>query len=241
MSLSRFGKPVLNLALLLALAAGWPGTGAASPEFSSDSEHRGVVSIDAFQIFPENRPGNAVYLKNRLVVSLPEQTIVTIKPLPAEGRFVYLSRNVFGNTELGVHLPPTDPAPRVKKIAEGVYYAVMLMEGIAFKKVFRIVQENTIEDVLPTSKTADGITAGGRGLLFYHVASASTTEEDGRTVYQFALRLHLLMYEEERLRNLDYPIINTLPRLKLAWKDDSSVQYQLADGRVEVLSLAQFQ
>ena len=74
-------------------------------------------------------------------------------------------------------------------------------------------------DVLPRSKTADGMTPGEFGLLFYHVSGAETSEQDGQTIYQFNLKLHLLMYEEERLRNLDYPVTNTLPRLKLAWKN----------------------
>ncbi|MCZ6728306.1 MAG: hypothetical protein O7C61_01225, partial [SAR324 cluster bacterium] len=118
---------------------------------------------------------------------------------------------------------------------------VIVMEEIVYKKICRIVQDDTIEDLLPRSKTADGVTAGEPGVLFYHVASANTVEQDGRTIYQFSLRLHLLLFNEERLRNLDYPIVNTLPRVKLSWKDDTSVEYQLADGTVEALSLAQFQ
>ncbi|MCZ6473970.1 MAG: hypothetical protein O6934_11070 [SAR324 cluster bacterium] len=180
-------------------------------------------------------------MNNRMVVSLKEQTIISIKPLPVEGRFVYLSRNVFGNLNLGIYLPATDPAPRVRKIAEGVFYTVIVIEEIVYKKIYRIVQDDTIVDLLPRSKTADGVTVGETGVLFYHVSSANTVEQDGRTIYQFSLRLHLLLFNEERLRNLDYPIVNTLPRVKLSWKDDTSVEYQLADGTVEALSLAQFQ
>ena len=213
----------------------------ASPALAVDAEHKGIVPFGPYQIFPENRPGNAVYLNNRLVVSVPERAIVQVVPLPKEGRFAYLTQNVFGNAELGVYLPPTDPTPKVKKVAEGFYYVVMVIEGIVYKKLYRIVQDANIVDVLPRSKTADGVVAGEAGVLFYHVAGADTTEQDGRTIYQFRLRLHVLLFQEERLRNLDYPVINTLPRLKLAWKNGSGVEYMLADGRVEVLSLAQFQ
>lgn len=223
------------------LAAVYAHLAWASPALTTDAEHRGIVPFGPYQVFPENRPGNGVYLNDRMVISLPERTIVHVMPFVKKGRFVYLSQNVFGNAELAVHLPPTDPAPRVKKVAEDFYYAVMVMDGIVYKKVYRVVQDSQIVDVLPGSKTAAGVTPGEAGLLFYHVSGASTREQDGETIYEFNLRLHLLMYEEERMRNLDYPVVNTLPRLRLAWKDANSIEYTLADGRVEVLSLAQFQ
>ena len=204
-------------------------------------EHKGIVKAGPYQMFPENRPGNGIYLKNHLLVSSPGNTIIQVLPLAKEGRFIYLTRDAAGQYKVGVRLTPSDPPPRLKRLADGLYYAVMVIEEVVYKKVYRVVQDGTIVDVLPRSKTADGMTAGGTGLLFYHVSGAETIEQDGRTIYQFALRLHLLMYQEERLRNLDYPVINTLPRLQLAWKNDASVEYTLADGRVEVLSTAQFQ
>lgn len=214
---------------------------AAGPALTTDTEHKGIVAAGPYQMFPENRPGNGVYLKNDLMVSSPGTTIIQVLPLAKEGRFVYLTRDAAGQYKVGVRLTPSDPPPRLTRLADGLYYAIMVVDDVVYKKVYRVVQDGTIVDVLPRSKTADGMTAGDSGLLFYHVAGAETSEQDGKTIYQFSLRLHLLMYQEERLRNLDYPVINTLPRLQLAWKNSASVEYTLADGRVEVLSTAQFQ
>lgn len=234
----KFALPITLLLAGMALAA---SGAAAGPALPTDGEHKGIVAAGPYQIFPENRPGNGIYLNKQLLVSSPGNTIIQILPMPREGRFVYLTRNEAGRSVVAVRLAASDPPPRLRRLADGLYYAVMVIEEVVYKKVYRVVQDGTIVDVLPRSKTADGITPGKSGLLFYHVAGAETIEQDGKTIYQFALRLHLLMYQEERLRNLDYPVINTLPRLKLAWKNDASVEYTLADGRVEVLSTAQFQ
>jgi hypothetical protein len=226
----------LCTAILLALApSGW-----AARELPTDPAHRGIVPFGPYQIFPENRPGNGVYLNNRLVLSVPEHTITGVKPLVKEGRFAYVVRSRFGGTELGVYLPTAEPPPRIKPIAEGFYHAVVVIDGTVYKKLFRLVRD-TIVDLLPNSKTADGMTVGAPGILFYHVSSVATEEQDGRLVNQFGLRLHLALFEEERLRHLDYPIMNTLPRLELAWNGDTGIEVRLADGRVEVLSISQFQ
>lgn len=231
----------MGLGLTLAFFALFAQGVNASPVLTTDPEHKGILAVGPYQIFPENRLGNGVYLNNRLLVSSPKSTIVHILPLPSVGRFVYLAVSEDGQSEVGVQLGAEDPPARLRKLADGIYFIVVVVEGVVYKKVYRVVQDNRIVDVLPRSKTADGMAPGNSGLLFYHVSGAETSEQDGKTLYQFSMRLHILMYEEERLRNLDYPVLNTLPRLKLSWKDDASIQYTLADGRVEVLSTAQFQ
>jgi hypothetical protein len=241
MILRRAINPVIRLGLALAFSAFFAQGVNASPVLVTDQEHKGILAVGPYQIFPENRLGNGVYLKNNLLVSSPKSTIVHILPLPQVGRFVYLAVFEDGQSEVGVRLGAGDPPPRLKKMADGIYFVVVVVQGVVYKKVYRVVQDNTIVDVLPRSKTADGMAPGNTGLLFYHVSGAETSEQDGKTIYQFSMRLHILMYEEERLRNLDYPVLNTLPRLKLSWKNDTSIQYTLADGRVEVLSTAQFQ
>ncbi|MEE8395009.1 MAG: hypothetical protein V3S29_03070 [bacterium] len=237
--MGRFLAPFLVPCLLLGAVA--PGAALAGPERATDASHRGVVSFEPYQVFPENRPNNAVYLNNRMVLSLPGETVVFVKPLAKEGRFAYLTINEFAETNLRVFLPPTDPAPRIRQVAPPLYHVVMVMDGVVYKKMYRILQGNTILDLLPTSKTADGAAVGETGVLFYHVSSVSRDAEGEDPALQFGLRIHLVLFEEERLRTLDYSVINTLPSLLLSWLDEASVQYQLADGRMETLSIAQFQ
>ena len=191
-------------------------------------------------MFPENRPENAVYLNNRVLLSLPGATITTLVELPRPGRFAYLAQKANGATILGVSLLRSDPPAKIKKFSNSFFHATMVIDGVVYKKLYRIVQ-NQIIDLLPNSKTADGVTAGPAGLTFYHVSSVETMERNGRNVNVFNLRLHLALFEDERLRNLDYPIPNALPSLKLAWSDDATIEVKLAQGQVELVSISQFQ
>lgn len=237
-SLRILSRLMLGLGVLVWLMAAplW-----ASPEMSSDSDHKGIVSFGAYQVFPENRVDNAVYLNNRMVLSLPGQSIRYLLPLIKEGRFAYLATSETGERELGIYLPPTDPSPRVKGVAPGIYHAVIVMDGVVYKKIYRVLQNSVIVDLLPASKTADGLAVSSNGVLFFHVASASSSKVNGKRVSEFALRLHLVLFEEERLRHLDYPIINALPQLVLGWEDETTIKYTLSDGRTDTLSIAQFQ
>jgi hypothetical protein len=200
-----------------------------------------LATTGPFTLFPENRAGNAVYLNNRLVISLPGRLLTYVLPLPQGGRFVYLSRDEGGQTQLGVYLPPSDPAPRVTEVKEGFYHAVMSIAGVVYKKFYRVVDNATIVDLLPGSKTADGLVGGGPGIVFYHVASMSNLPGNGPTRQQFGMVVHLMLYEEDTPRNLNFIINNALPRLKLQWLDNTRIQYRLTDGTTDVLSISQFQ
>ena len=213
----------------------------AARELPSDSDHRGIVSFGAFEVFPENRVNNAIYQEGRLLLTVPGQVIKHILPLAEEGRFAYLTQDEAGQSNIGIHMKPDDPKPKIKIIAPGIFFVVNVMEGVVYKKMYRVVQNDTIVDLLQGSKTADGAVAGKNGVMFYHVAGINRSEADGKPLTEFKLRLHLLLYDDERLRHLDYPLVNTLPSLKLAWENETSITYGLADGRMETLSIAQFQ
>ena len=213
----------------------------AQRELPSDSDHKGIVAFGAYEVFPENRVSNGIYLERKLLVTQAGKAITHVLPLPEDGRFLFVTRDEAGKIELGVKLKESDPTPRVNEMGNNVFYVVMVMNEVVYKKVYRVLQNNTVMDLLPGSKTADGVTTGKAGLFFYHVSSIIRGGSTGNGQDEFNLRLHLMLYEEERLRHLDYPIINTLPNLKVAWADETSAKVTLADGREETLSIAQFQ
>ncbi len=169
------------------LVNSWSLSAQAAQEFPGDPEHRGMVTIGDYQIFPENRPSNAVYQDNKLVFGVPGETLVQIIPLPLAGRFIYLTRDADGIARLGARLAKSEPEPRITAIGEAFYHAVMVMDGVVYKKLYRIQNDLSVVDLLTSSKTADGMTLGPGGVLFYHVASAQRTD-DGNTV--FGLRQH---------------------------------------------------
>lgn len=237
------GRAALALAALLAAVwlAAVPADARAAEQYPSSPNHRGVAPFDPYLVFPENRPGNGVYLDNRLVFSDPGLTIVDVLPLPVQGRFVYYALEAGGQERLGVSVKPNDAQPRITAVAPGFYHAVMVLDGVVYKKMYRIIEQNIL-DLLPNSKTADGAVAGPTGVAFYHVATVIREEqEDGGGGQSFGLRLHLALYDDERPRHLNYLVTNALPRVKIGWLDDTRLEIGLADGRTEVLSVAQFQ
>ena len=46
--------------------------------FSRDSEHRGILDIAPYQIYPENRIGNGIYLDKKLLDTHPQRVIINI-------------------------------------------------------------------------------------------------------------------------------------------------------------------
>lgn len=213
----------------------------AAEQYPSGPEYRGVIQIDSYVIFPENRSGNAVYLEDKMIYSREGETILDVLPLPVEGRFIYLARDANEDMTLRVFTTSYDGKIQVKKVAEGVFHAKMDLDGVPYKKMYRLI-DNKILDLLPTSKTADGPVAGASGVVFFHVASASDSEdEEGKLKQVFGLRVHLTQGEAVRLRSLDFVVKNALPRLKIEWVDAETVAYTLDNGKREVLTLSQFQ
>ncbi|HKI99780.1 MAG TPA: hypothetical protein VKB51_14995 [bacterium] len=236
MRVGRFASAVLVL-MLCALGASPAG---AAEQFPSSPNHRGIATFDPYVVFPEGRTGNAVYLDNTLVFSVKDESIADVLPLPVQGRFVYYALDAQGAGTLGVFVKGNDPKPRIEEVTPGFYHVVMVLDGVVYKKLYRIIDKNVL-DLLPSSKTADGPVAGPAGVVFFHVATAIHDTNDDSGKRSFGLKLHLALYNDERTRHLNFLITNDRPDLKLTWVDDSHIEVTLADGRTETLALEQFQ
>lgn len=212
-------------------------TGIAAEKLPSGPQHRGLISIGPYQIFPENRLDNGVYLDKQLLLTLNGQTIQDLIPLRAEGRFVYLARDPLGQPRLGAHLAQGEPTPRIVQAAENYFHAVMVADGVVFKKFYRITSTG-IEDLLPQYKTADGITSGQIGIIFYHVASAGTNaDEEAR----YGIRLHFVPLGGGPVRQLGYLIQSPAPSLKLRWISESEFEYSHGEGLSDIITIEQFE
>lgn len=225
----------LSMALGLALA----GRIGAQP-LSTGPTHKGIVSAGPYQIFPENRPGNGVYLDGTLLLALPGQTILSVAQIGPGGRFFYVARGAEGKRAVGVNVLPGDAQPRVSEPAPGYRYVVSGFEGQGYKKFLRVT-ETVVTDLLPMSHTADGLTKGPQGILFFHVGStAGSIPSEAMPAGQYGIRLHWLNLTAGNVKHLGRPIYNGLPTLKLEWLDDGRVQYTLSDGKRETLSTGDF-
>jgi hypothetical protein len=214
----------------------------AAQEFPSGPEHRGVVTLQSYQIFPENRPGNGVYFENRLLLSLPGQTIRDVLPLPKPGRFAYLAVDAQGAARVDAFLQPQDRKVRVNEAGQGFFHLIVTMDDVVYKKLLRAREGRAIADLLPAYRTVDGPTPGELGVAFYHVATV--VEPDplaGNLEKQFGLQLHMALYDEDAVRHYPFLVHNALPQLALAWRGPDRLAYRLEDGRSEELNLTQFQ
>lgn len=220
----------LGMVLMLALPV------LAAEKHAADEQHRGVVEMGGYEIFPENREGNGVYLNHRMLFTQPGQAIVHLLPVYEGGRFTYLARSGDQYT-LGVRLMPDEPAPRLRTYDEQIYHAVMVVDGVVFKKVYRVL-DGQIEDLLPAYRTADGLSQNESQIVFYHVATVR--REEGQAP-QYGMRLHLVSLPNGRLRDLPSLVFNTEPSLRLLWVGSDLIQYNLEDGRVESVLTEQFQ
>ena len=107
------------------------------------------------------------------------------------------------------------------------------MDGVVYNKIYRVI-DNKLLDLLPISKTADGVTLGPAGVAFFHVA-ASGLDGNG-----FGMRIHVAMFNEDKRRSLDLTIKNTLPRVNMKWVREDVLAYTLEDGTSTEVKLSEF-
>lgn len=222
----RRGSILLALVLTLASAA-------TAETLPSGPTHRGVVTVGNFQIFPENRPGNAVYGENSLLLSLPGQTIQDVIGLPPKNRFIYLARQGEIRT-VAVRNGSSDPAPRVTEVSPGYYFVTTVLDGVAYKKLL-CVASGRLVDQLPLSKTADGVTVGPKGILFFHIGK-SEAQPDGKPI--FTIGVHFASFEDGKVRHMAESLTNALPTVAFKWLDETRFEFKLADGSTRSLSIA---
>ncbi|MEE8433782.1 MAG: hypothetical protein V3S64_03250, partial [bacterium] len=192
-----------------------------------------------FQVFPENRPDNAVYFRNRLVLTLPGKTIVDVAPISRTGRFVYIAMDGEAISTFKANLGPKDRLVRITEITEGIFHMRVMIRGVAYKKLYRI-SGGSILDALPTSKTAEGPAASPEGVVFYHVASVTKNETDAEAPPVFTLRLHFLPAGGETVRHLPRPIFSTNTIGRLRWLSKTRIRFAFGQGKRAIFNTAQF-
>ena len=234
-ALSRF---FIFLLLGLFFTAGSDAGAFGAEQFSAGPNNRGVLSVGAYQVFPENRPSNGVYLRNRLVFTDPGFAIVDILPVSTTGRFVYLALDDAGNAVLKAYTRGADRLIRITEISPGFFQVLMFLKGLSYKKLYRI-KDQKIVDALPSSRTADGPVVGPEGIVFYHIASIDRREEttEGPT---FVFRLHLVQFNEDRTRHLSHAITNKRPRVRLRWLSNDRIRVRLTQGRRVTIRVSRF-
>ncbi|MGK5091701.1 hypothetical protein WDW89_06745 [Deltaproteobacteria bacterium TL4] len=200
-----------------------------------DDKHRGVVWLDKYQIYPENRLGNTLYSDKKLLVSDPNQMILEIMDISGLEGLVYLYANQ--ETQMGIGLYDATATQRVEiKRVDDEFYEIR-DRNTGTQKIFRIYQ-GKLQSIFARSRTATQVTPAKRHVAFYHINSSKTvTNAEGIDQRIYSFRIHVLKRTESEPYTLPDTVDDTLPYLKLSWVNVNTLRYILSNGEAHDLIL----
>ena len=228
------------IALLLLLL---PQGVSAVKTFPRDSEHRGIVDLSPYQIYPENRMGNAIYLEKKLLDSHPQRVILNITSIKNTKSYVYLFRSQKGVLGLDIVKNDADGDARFWRIDPEFYQYTNRDFGI--QRVFRIFQ-NKVVPLLAHLRTGGGVATSTNHAIFYHITDSkditrtnSSGQQFTQKVYNF--RLHLINRNFEKIQSLlNLQVQDISYSLKLKWVNEYSISYKLSNGKIETVDLRKY-
>jgi hypothetical protein len=212
----------------------------AGETFSRDSEHRGILDLRPYQIYPENRIGNGIYLDKKLLDSHPQRVILNITSIKNTKSYVYLFRAQNGVLGLDIVKNEADGDARFWKVDPEFYQYTNSSFGI--QRVFRIYQEKIVP-LLTNIRTGSGVVTSANHAILYHITDSkditrttSSGQEITQRVYNF--RLHLINRNFKKIQSLfNLQVQDVSYRLKLKWVNEYSVSYKLSNGKKETVDL----
>ena len=240
--MNKLKKKFLFIPTVITLLTSANTTGAVEI-FLRDPDHRGVIEFDQFQIYPENRVGNGIYLEKKLLDSHPQRVIINIVNIKGTDNHVYLFRGSNGVLGLDIVKNVTGEDVRFWRVDPEFYQYSNRTSGT--RRVFRIFEDKIIP-LLPNLRTGSGVTVSKTHAVFYHISNSKNVtkvnqngQETTNRVYTF--RLHVIK------RNLDsavslynLPIKDANYLLKLVWENEHSVSYKLSNGKKHIIDLRKY-
>ena len=215
----------------------------AGETFSRDSEHRGILDLRPYQIYPENRIGNGIYLDKKLLDTHPQRAILNITSIKNTESYVYLFRDQNGVFGLGIVKNEADVDARFWNVDPEFYQYTNSSFGI--QRVFRIYQEKIVP-LLTNIRTGSGVVTSANHAILYHITDSkditrttSSGQEITQRVYNF--RLHLINRNFKKIQSLfNLQVQDVSYRLKLKWVNEYSVSYKLSNGKEETVDLRKY-
>ena len=212
----------------------------AGETFSRDSEHRGILDLRPYQIYPENRIGNGIYLDKKLLDTHPQRAILNITSIKNTKSYVYLFRDQNGVLGLGIVKNEADGDARFWKVDPEFYQYTNSSFGI--QRVFRIYQEKIVP-LLTNIRTGAGVATSENHAILYHITDSkdiTRTNSSGQVISQrvYTFRLHLINRNFKKIQSLSNLLVQDFSyRLKLKWVNEYSVSYKLSNGKEETVDL----
>jgi hypothetical protein len=212
----------------------------AGETFSRDSEHRGILDLRPYQIYPENRIGNGIYLDKKLLDTHPQRAILNITSIKNTKSYVYLFRDQNGVLGLGIIKNEADGDARFWKVDPEFYQYTNRTSGI--QRVFRIYQEKIVP-LLTNIRTGAGVATSANHAILYHITDSkdiTRTNSSGQEITQrvYTFRLHLINRNFKKMQSLSNLQVQDFSYLlKLKWVNEYSVSYKLSNGKEETVDL----
>ncbi len=210
---------------------------------SRDETHRGVVDLRPYQIYPENRIGNGLYLEKELLITHPKQMILEIEPISMTRSHVYLYQNKTADLGLDVINSKEDGDGRIMQIDPEFYQYTNRNLGI--QRVFRIFK-GKIKSLLDNTRTGTGVSVSAKHAVFYHITNSQNVNrinETGNTVTetQVSYRLHVVDRRQDGFASIyKLQIKDGRYRLNLKWENDHTVSYKGSDGKMNMIDLKKY-
>ena len=211
--------------------------------FSRDTNHRGVIEFAPYQIYPENRVGNGIYLEKKLLDSHPQRIILNIVNIKDTDNHVYIYRGFNGALGLDIVKNNTGEDVRFWQVDPEFYQYSNRTSGT--RRVFRIFGDKIIP-LLPNLRTGSGVTPSKTHAAFYHISNSknvSSINQNGQktTKRVYTFRLHLIKRDFEDVVSLyQLPIKDANYLLKLVWENKHSVSYKLSNGKKYTIDLRKY-
>jgi len=211
--------------------------------YSRNTEHRGIVEIAPYQIYPENRIGNGIYLNKKLLDSHSNRMILNTVSIKNTKSSVYLFKDKKGILGLGIVKNKADGDARFWKVDDEFYQYNNRTTGI--QRVFRIYNKK-IKPLLSNVRTGSGVKTSPTHAVFYHIIDSreitiknAIGEDLIQRVYTF--RLHVVNKNLENVGSiLNLIIKDTSYNLKLSWENKSTVSYILSNGKKQMVDLKEY-
>lgn len=191
----------------------------------SENIINGVVEIKpGFQIFPVGKLGNTLYMQGKKLVS--QENIVLYDVVEGPEGYVYCGIDENETAILGFVGPDTVEFTQL----EGGYY--QLVTADRKRKLYRVINKNEIQNLLPRSNTANGLVYNNIDkAAFFHISKGETIEmDDGTERYQYTFKIHIVKDDDPRIVNLPDTITDFRSRLKLDWVDQNTIQSTLSNN-----------
>jgi len=240
--MNKLKKNFLFIPAVITLLTSANTTGAVKI-FLRDPDHRGVIEFTPFQIYPENRVGNGIYLEKKLLDSHPQRVILNIVNIKDTDNHVYLYRGLNGVLGLDIVKNDTGEDVRFWQVDPEFYQYSNRTSGT--RRVFRIFEDKIIP-LLPNLRTGTGVATSQTHAVFYHISNSknvTSVNQNGQKtasrVYTF--RLHVIKRDLEGAVSLyDLPIQDANYLLKLVWENEYSVSYKLSNGKKHIIDLRKY-